>query len=134
MVDFLFSSFQIAKIATLAGILTFVSLAQTVAAQDGIEDPSAFSSDPLWLTSSIIDPNCEVDIRGDSPIMYPGNFTNLYAAVSGGVIPEAFAWAVEPDIIKDYDDRVFENGLLSKVDPVTQIVPSDFQKRSISFY
>jgi hypothetical protein len=32
MVDFLFSSFQIAKIATLAGILTFVSLAQTVAA------------------------------------------------------------------------------------------------------
>lgn len=86
------------------------------------------------MTSSIIDPNCEVDIRGDSPIMYPGNFTNLYAAVSGGVIPEAFAWAVEPDIIKDYDDRVFENGLLSKVDPVTQIVPSDFQKRSISFY
>jgi hypothetical protein len=132
-VDFLFSSFQIAKIATLAAIITFVGLAQTVAAQGGVEDPSAFSSDPLWLTSSIIDPNCEVDIRGDSPIMYPGNFTNLYAEISG-VIPEGFAWAVEPDIIKDYDDRVFENGLLSEVDPVTQMVPSDFQKSSISFY
>lgn len=73
---------------------------QAVSAQEDI-DPSLFSSDPIWLEDSPIDPNCEVDIRGDSPVMYPGNFTSLSAAVRGGVIPEGYAWAIEPDIVKE---------------------------------
>ncbi len=102
-------------------------------------DPSFFSTDPLWTSNSPTDANCQVDIRGDSTIMYPGNFTSLKAVVSGA-IPEGYAWAIEPDIVKSYDDRVFTTdeetgqGLLSSVDPVTPMAPSDFQKSTVSFY
>ena len=66
--------------------------------------------------------------------MYPGNYTSLIAVVRGGVIPEGYAWAVEPDIVKDYDDEVFDGNLLSGVDPPIQMAPSDFQKPQINFY
>ena len=58
---------------------------ETIHAQDDV-DPSFFSTDPLWLEDSPVDPNCIVDIRGDSPTMYPGNFTSLLAVVRGGVM------------------------------------------------
>ena len=106
---------------------------ETIHAQE-VVDPSFFSTDPLWLEDSPIDPNCQVDIVGDNPTMYPGNFTSLRALVRGGVTPEGFAWAIEPDIVKNYDDRVFEGNLLSSVDPVTPMAPSDFQKPRVSFY
>lgn len=106
---------------------------KTTSAQEDV-DPSFFSTDPLWLEDSPVDPNCRVDIRGDSPTMYPGNITSLLAVVRGGVTPEGFAWAIEPDIVKNYDDRVFEGNLLSSVDPVTPMAPSDFQKPRVSFY
>ena len=87
---------------------------EPVSAQENI-DPSFYSTDPLWLEDSPFDPNCQVDIKGDSPQMYPGNFTSLNAVVRGGVTPEGYAWAIEPDIVKGYDDRVFEGNLLSGV-------------------
>jgi hypothetical protein len=115
--------------------ICILGIVQTVSAQEDI-DPSLFSSDHIWLEDPPIDPNCEVDIRGDSPVMYPGNFTSLSAAVRGGVIPEGYAWAIEPDIVKDYDDEVFDSSfrLLSGVDPPIPMAPSDFQKPKINFY
>ena len=112
---------------------------ETVFGQGDV-DPSLFSTDPLWLEDSPIDPNCQVDIRGDSPMMYPGNFTSLFAVVRGGVTPEGYAWAIEPDIVKGYDNRVFDvdegtgQRILSGVDPATPMAPSDFQKSRVSFY
>jgi hypothetical protein len=114
-------------------IAFIVGSAQAVSAQEGI-DPSFFSSDPIWLEDSTIDPNCEVDIQGDVPVMYPGNFTSLIAEVKGGANPEGFAWAIEPDVVKSYDDSVFDSGIFSGVDPATQMAPSDYQKPRISFY
>ena len=42
------------------GSFAFILCAmQAVFAQDDV-DPSFFSSDPIWLEDSTIDPNCEV--------------------------------------------------------------------------
>lgn len=136
----LFLEFRIMMFSALLLISFFTnSLSQIIYAQDNVIDPSAFSSDPLWSTNSRIDPNCQVDIKGGSHIMYTGNFTHLNATINGGVFPQRFAWAVEPDIIKDYDDDVFHYGsddpnLYSPLVPVTHMGPSDFQKHDISFY
>jgi hypothetical protein len=134
----LFLEFRIMMFLALLLISFFTNaLSQIIYAQNNVIDPSAFSSDPLWSTNSRIDPNCQVDIRGGSHIMYTGNFTHLNATINGGVFPQKFAWAVEPDIIKDYDDRVYDDYpvvVYSPVEPVTHMGPGDFQKRDISFY
>jgi hypothetical protein len=123
------------SLSIFVGTLAFIlGVVKTVSAQEDI-DPYFFSSDPLWLEDSPPDPNCEVDIKGDSPVMYPGNYTSLSAVVRG-VIPEGYAWAIEPDIVKNYDDEVFDfdDKLLSGVDPPIPLAPSDFQKPKIDFY
>jgi hypothetical protein len=127
---FKFVSLSLFMVCTISTVLS-----TTLYAQDDINDPITFSSDPLWSTSSNIDPNCQVDIRGDSPIMYTGNYTHLYPAVNG-TAPEQYSWFVEPDIVKDYDDKVFDQNhhLNDGVEAPILMEPEDFQKDDISFY
>jgi hypothetical protein len=125
-------------VTILSLILVFLLAAasfQTIFAKDDAEEPKAFSSDPLWSSPFQIDPRCQLDIRGDSPIMYAGNYTHLYVQVNG-TAPKQYAWSVEPDIVKDYDDKFYDQGQVpvSSVEAPTPMEGKDFKKNNISFY
>ncbi len=135
---FFFLKFSIMIFSILLLLISFFTTAlfQIIYAQDDVEDPNTFSSDYLWSITSPIDPNCQVDIKGDSPIMYPGNFTHLYLDLNG-TIPKEYSWAIEPDIVKDYDDEVvadYSNNVYSQLHDVTPLGPEDFKNSDISFY
>lgn len=83
---------------------------------------------------STLESNCVVDIIGGSPRMYPGQFANLHAEVSGEFQPISYTWTVEGDIIKDYDDDVMSGAAAFEVTPPTPMSPDDFRNRDITFY
>jgi hypothetical protein len=128
--------FRYMAISTLILVFFLVTASfQTIFVKGDLEDPATFSSIPLWSSPSQLDPSCHLDIRGDSPVMYAGNYTHLYVQVNG-TAPNEYAWAVEPDIVKDYDDKFYDQGqiLVNDVEDSSQMEAKDFQKDDISFY
>jgi hypothetical protein len=82
-----------------------------------------------------IDANCVVDITGGFPRMYPGQFANLRAVITGeSPQPISYVWTVEGDIIKDYDDNVITGAAPFEVSPPTPMSRNDFRNSDISFY
>ena len=51
---------------------------------------------------------CKVEINGGAANMYPGQYTTLFANVTGQNVKN-YTWTVEGPIIKDYDDNVYNS-------------------------
>lgn len=55
---------------------------------------------------------CKVEILGGSPIMYPGQYVSLTANITG-TETKNYTWTVEGNIVKDYDDNVYNSTYLT---------------------
>jgi hypothetical protein len=100
---------------------------------------SVFSVNSIMLTQAQLTSSasaCKVEILGGSPIMYPAQHVSLAANITGGEAKN-YTWTVEGNIVKDYDDNVYNSTYLTSylnIDPPTFMSPADYHQPSITFY
>ena len=85
-----------------------------------------YSPDPAWWSS--VAPSCTVDINPKPATMNFGQFAQFTATVTGGSVPIAYKWSIDPDIIKDYQESV------ALPFSTTAMQQADFQNQTIAFY